>query len=177
MFHGFGMHRHHRGKMFERGALKYLTLDLINEKPRHGYDIIQELEECSGGYYSPSPGSIYPTLQMLEDLGHIAAKGENGKKVYEITDGGRNYLKTHKESVKKHRDHMSQCFGSPGSEGFGSIMHEMKEMMYSMKHFIIQAGHSARHGNISKEKISAIKEVLAKAKKDIEGILKENTND
>ena len=77
MFNDYGVHRHRRGPMFEKGALKYLMLDLVGIKPRHGYDIIRELEESSGGCYSPSPGTIYPTLQMLEDVGQwLAHRGK-----------------------------------------------------------------------------------------------------
>lgn len=56
----------------ERGEIRYLVLDAIKERPRHGYEIIQHIEERAGGTYRPSPGVIYPTLQMLEELGHAS---------------------------------------------------------------------------------------------------------
>src|SRR5262249_21978894 len=66
------------GRMFEQGDLKYVILQLLDEKPRHGYEIIKELEDRFGGAYSPSPGTVYPTLTMLEDLGYARASSEEG---------------------------------------------------------------------------------------------------
>jgi DNA-binding PadR family transcriptional regulator len=89
------------GRLFEQGDLKYVILRLLEEKPRHGYEIIKELESRFGGSYVPSPGTVYPTLTMLEDLGYARAvpEGEGGKKVYEITDEGRKYLAEHSTTV------------------------------------------------------------------------------
>ena len=61
------------GRMFDQGDLKLVILQLLEEKPRHGYDIIKELGERVGGEYSPSPGVVYPTLTMLEDMGYASA--------------------------------------------------------------------------------------------------------
>src|SRR5919202_6931168 len=80
------------GRMFEQGDLKYVILRLLEEKPRHGYEIIKELEERFGGLYSPSPGTVYPTLTMLEDLGYArATAGEAGENSYGSTPRGRAY--------------------------------------------------------------------------------------
>ncbi len=88
------------GRLFEQGDLKYVILRLIEEKPRHGYEIIKELEGRFGGSYVPSPGTVYPTLTMLEDMGYArAVPEEGGKKVYEITDEGRKYLAEHSTTV------------------------------------------------------------------------------
>ncbi len=88
------------GRLFEQGDLKYVILRLLEEKPRHGYEIIKELEGRFGGSYVPSPGTVYPTLTMLEDLGYArAVPEEGGKKVYEITDEGRRYLAEHSTTV------------------------------------------------------------------------------
>src|SRR6266481_6377111 len=85
------------GRMFEQGDLKFVILRLLDEKPRHGYEIIKELEERSGGRYTPSPGTVYPTLTMLEDMGFASATvEEGGKKVYSITDAGRQHLSENK---------------------------------------------------------------------------------
>ncbi|HUL23055.1 MAG TPA: PadR family transcriptional regulator, partial [Thermodesulfobacteriota bacterium] len=61
-------------RMFHRGDFKYLILDLLKIKPRYGYEVIRELEERSHGFYSPSPGVVYPTLQYLEDTGHVTSR-------------------------------------------------------------------------------------------------------
>ena len=86
--------------MFEQGDLKYVILRLLEEKPRHGYEIIKELESRFGGSYAPSPGTVYPTLTMLEDLGYArVVPEEGGKKIYEITDEGRKHLAEHSTTV------------------------------------------------------------------------------
>jgi DNA-binding PadR family transcriptional regulator len=86
--------------MFEQGDLKYVILQLLDEKPRHGYEIIKALEERFAGAYSPSAGTVYPTLQLLEDMGHATvAVEEGGKKVYSITDEGRRYLAENRSAV------------------------------------------------------------------------------
>jgi DNA-binding PadR family transcriptional regulator len=77
-----------RQSPFQKGDLKYVLLDLIKEKPRHGYDIIRALEEQSRGMYAPSAGVVYPTLQMLEEMGYTKSDQLDGKKVYSITEEG-----------------------------------------------------------------------------------------
>src|SRR4030042_1692422 len=81
-----------RASPFHRGNLKYVILDLIKDKPRHGYEIIRLLEERSHGFYTPSPGAVYPTLQFLEETGYVEAAQHDGKRIYSITDEGRRFL-------------------------------------------------------------------------------------
>jgi len=89
--HGFGGGR--MGRMFEQGDLRFLILTLIAEKPRHGYEIIKAIEDKLLGLYSPSPGVIYPTLTLLEEMGYATvAQAEGNKKLYAITDEGRAFL-------------------------------------------------------------------------------------
>ncbi len=76
-----------RRQWFESGDMKYVILKLVKDKPRHGYEVMKELEDQMHGCYSPSPGTVYPTLQWLEDEGLVVAKDVEGKKVYEITAG------------------------------------------------------------------------------------------
>ena len=76
-------------RFFGRGDVKFALLELLQERPMHGYEMMKALEEKSGGFYSPSAGSIYPTLQMLEDRGFVTSNDVEGKKVYTITDEGR----------------------------------------------------------------------------------------
>src|SRR5215472_8942099 len=83
----------------ERGNVRYLVLDAIAAQPRHGYEIIQHIEERSGGAYRPSPGVVYPTLQMLEELEHARVDDREGKKVYAITAAGKKDLADHQEDV------------------------------------------------------------------------------
>jgi DNA-binding PadR family transcriptional regulator len=86
--------------MFERGDLKFVILGLIADHPMHGYEVMKALEEESQGTYRASPGSVYPTLQMLEDEGFLASKQESGnKRVYQITDEGRDYLEQNRDTI------------------------------------------------------------------------------
>src|SRR5512146_901555 len=85
-FGGFGAWGGFRERMFEKGDLKFVIIQLLAEKQRHGYEIIRDLEGSLGGFYSPSPGAVYPTLQMLEDLGYVTSYQQDGKRVYQITD-------------------------------------------------------------------------------------------
>src|SRR5437016_4862091 len=88
-----------RRQWFESGDMKYVILKLVKDKPRHGYEVMKELEDQMHGCYSPSPGTVYPTLQWLEDEGLVVAKDVEGKKVYEITDAGRKFLDEHRAMV------------------------------------------------------------------------------
>ncbi|KQP70383.1 PadR family transcriptional regulator [Microbacterium sp. Leaf288] len=72
-----------------KGDVRAAVLAILAEKPMHGYQIIQEIEERSDGAWKPSPGSVYPTLQMLADEGLVAAEESNGKKTYSLTEAGR----------------------------------------------------------------------------------------
>ena len=75
-----------------RGDVRLAILALLGESPMHGYQMIQEITERSGGRWAPSPGSVYPTLQALEDEGLVVATKSEGKRVYELTDAGRAQL-------------------------------------------------------------------------------------
>ncbi|MGW1888295.1 PadR family transcriptional regulator [Streptomyces sp. NPDC001970] len=72
-----------------RGDVRASILVLLKDRPMHGYEMIQEIDERSGGAWKPSPGSVYPTLQLLEDEGLIASESEGGKKLFTLTDAGR----------------------------------------------------------------------------------------
>jgi DNA-binding PadR family transcriptional regulator len=81
------------GRFFDYGEIRHVVLALLSEQPRHGYDIIRAIEQRTAGVYCPSPGVIYPTLALLEDVGHVrAANGEGARNRYHITDKGRAAL-------------------------------------------------------------------------------------
>lgn len=85
------------GRMLAQGDLKLLALALIAEQPRHGYELIKLIEEKTRGWYSPSPGVVYPTLTFLEEAGYVTAESEGAKKRYTITDTGRAYLEENRD--------------------------------------------------------------------------------
>ena len=89
------------GRMFGHGDLKLLLLALIEQQPRHGYEMIRIIEEMFHGHYSPSPGAIYPTLTMLEELGYARVEDTTGnRKLYAITDEGRSFLDENRAEVE-----------------------------------------------------------------------------
>src|SRR5580698_6376381 len=105
-FHGRGRHglAGHMGRraerVFDQGDLRFVILKLISEQPRHGYEIIKAIEEKVGGAYSPSPGVIYPTLTLLEELGYVTVENaEGGKRLYRITEAGTAALEEKKAVV------------------------------------------------------------------------------
>src|SRR5215470_3875424 len=87
------------GRMLAQGDLRLIALALIAEQPRHGYEIIKVLEDKTEGWYSPSPGIVYPTLTYLEDAGYVTAQAEGSKKLYAITDQGRAHLEENRDFV------------------------------------------------------------------------------
>ena len=99
---GFGAWgpRHRRRQWFGSGDMKYVILKLLNEKPMHGYEVMKALEERLRGCYSPSPGTVYPTLQWLEDESLVTSRDVGGKKIYETTDAGRKFLREHRDVIE-----------------------------------------------------------------------------
>jgi DNA-binding PadR family transcriptional regulator len=109
-------------RLFERGGVKFAILEHLKEKPSHGYDIIRDMEERSGGFYSPSPGAIYPNLQALEDRDLVTSITEEGKKVYSITETGLEFLEKHKDRVQRHRERFDAHWDrGPAGEGWTAI--------------------------------------------------------
>ena len=87
------------GRMLAQGDVRLIALALIAEQPRHGYEIIKVLEDKTAGWYSPSPGIVYPTLTYLEEASYVTAQTEGTKKLYTITDEGRAYLEENRDFV------------------------------------------------------------------------------
>ncbi|MGH7718764.1 MAG: PadR family transcriptional regulator [Gemmatimonadaceae bacterium] len=150
------------GRMFEQGDLKYVILQLLDEKPRHGYEIIKELEERFGGAYSPSPGTVYPTLTMLEDLGYArGVQEEGGRKIYEITAEGKTYLAENKNTV----DDIFERIADFGSSFFSGAMMEVNQAFKNVGRATYST--APRHMRDA-ERLRKIKEVLERAAKEIE---------
>jgi DNA-binding PadR family transcriptional regulator len=166
-FFGGGHRRGHwrGGRMFEQGGLKFVILRLLDEKPRHGYEIIKELEERSGGRYTPSPGTVYPTLTMLEDMGFASATvEEGGKKVYAITDAGRQHLTENKSAVDDVLDRLSQV----GESIFGEQMRPAHEAMAALGRTYM---HITMHRTADPEYVRKVVEILRRASAELEGLV------
>ncbi len=110
------------GRFFGHGDLKLVILSLLEERPRHGYDIIKAIEEKSGGMYQPSAGTVYPTLTLLEEMTFARSSAdESGKRVYEITEAGRAHLAEHQVMV-------DDIFSRIARAGAGLSSDAMQEM-------------------------------------------------
>lgn len=133
-FEGFG-ENFRIGRMLASGDLRLVALYLIEQQPRHGYDLIKAVEDRTQGFYSPSPGIVYPALTFLEEAGYVTASAEGNKKLYTITDEGRTHLADNREAIqstlgflekmgarmKEWRERMSEGFrfGEEQDEGAG----------------------------------------------------------
>jgi DNA-binding PadR family transcriptional regulator len=101
--------RGRRGRMFESGELRLVLLKLIADEPRHGYDLIRAVEELTGGDYAPSPGVVYPTLTLLQDMGLIEeAEAAGARKPFQVTAEGRNHLEQNAAEVEELLDRLEQ---------------------------------------------------------------------
>ncbi len=158
-----GPRRRMRHQMFESGEVKYVILRLLKEKPRHGYEVIKALEEQMGGYYTPSAGTIYPTLQLLEDQGYVRAVETDGKKVYHITPEGDAFLEEHRDVIddilRRVRDAV---------RGFaGGSMGELSEAFARLARLAYVEAWRAGPGDA---KVQKILEILKQAALDIEAV-------
>jgi DNA-binding PadR family transcriptional regulator len=155
-------------RFFGRGDLKYVILDLLKDQPRHGYDIIRALEGRSGGFYRPSPGSVYPTLQMLEDLGYVEATQQEGKKVYAITDAGRQFLAEQGDVLDDLRSRVAGAWGdftgTASSPELTELMHELGDLA----RVLFRLG--SRGVLRDREKLRQLRAILQRARADIEAL-------
>ena len=151
-----------RRQWFGAGDMKYVILKLLRDKPRHGYEVMKELEERMHGCYSPSPGTIYPTLQWLEDEGHVVAREVDGKKVYEITDTGRTFLDENKDTVEDIFDRVRETV----ERTVGGSMVEVNRALGQLVKTVYRTGWKADSDDARKH----VAEALAKATAEIEAL-------
>ncbi len=119
-----------------RGDLKFVLLELLAEQPRHGYELIKALEQRNAGFYRPSPGSVYPLLQLLEDEGSVTSEQVEGKRVYTITDAGRQLLEQHRQRRP----------GRPEGERGNGPDAELERLQRSAMALMSSVKEVARHG-------------------------------
>lgn len=123
------------GRMFGNGDLRLLLLALIEEQPRHGYELIRTIEEMFDGQYSPSPGAIYPTLTMLEELGYARVEAETGgKKLYAITPEGSTFLSENRDTLDALTERLQVMSRHMRRM---SAPNEIREAMHTLKHQLI----------------------------------------
>lgn len=166
---GFGRGRRRFGRggerLFDRGDLKYVILDLLWERPRHGYDIIRALEERFGGLYSPSPGTVYPTLQLLEDQGYVSSAEQDGKRVYTVTEAGRAFLAEHMETVEEIRARTERGHSGASHAEIHALLGELRDLAGVV---FRQASRGAFN---DPERVKQLRGVVARARTEIEAIL------
>jgi len=159
--HGRGRHGM-RGRIFDHGDLRYILLHLIAEKPRHGYELIKAIEEKLGGMYSPSPGVVYPTLTMLEELGHIRpAAGDGSKKAYEVTEEGRAFLAANQPAVEQVVQRMAAAAAAFGGGPAPEILRAMHNLRLALR---IRLG----RGPLGAEEVRRVTEILDRAAGEVE---------
>lgn len=158
-FHGFRY-----DSPFQKGDLKYVILDLLKDKPRYGYEIIRDLEERSHGFYKPSAGVIYPTLQMLEEMGYASSTERDGKRVYTITAEGNQFLVERRDSADKVRRHMRHHWNPKNIGPVGEIMGEVAKLGKSV---------GPRIRNAKPEQLHRISEIISRTCQEVEDILEE----
>jgi DNA-binding PadR family transcriptional regulator len=152
-------------RLFQKGGFKYLILDLLKEKPHYGYEIIRALEERFHGFYTPSPGIVYPTLQMLEEMGYVTGSEQDAKRVYSITEAGLSFLTERQKAAEDAKRQMEKWQSPEIHDKF----HEIKHELWEVSKLIV---HKAR--GIDAEKLREVQEVISHAYKDIETILGRN---
>lgn len=160
------------GRFFERGDIKYVVLDLLREKPRHGYELIQAIEDRCGGMYAPSPGAIYPTLQMLEDQGYVSVEARDGKKTYTITDAGREFLEEKSQTVRDIWDRLEGRWGPRVHGEWHDIKDELRDLKEEFRGVARMMSGRTRSAT-DPEKIRRIREVVTRTRREIEDILRE----
>lgn len=133
----FGQRRHGGrgglGRFFAHGDLRLVILQLIAEKPRHGYEIIKAIEDRVGGAYSPSPGVIYPTLTMLEETGQVSVSADAGKKLHTITDQGRAFLEANRQVLDALLARMDESARTHGDGPAPQIVRAMENLKLALR--------------------------------------------
>jgi DNA-binding PadR family transcriptional regulator len=151
----------------ERGALRYLLLDALHAAPLHGYEMIKRLEERSHGLYVPSPGTVYPTLQLLEDQGMVQADDDDGRRVYRLTDAGHKDLEAHAEVV-------AQTWVRFGGESPSAVSRHEIAFLRDELHNLAQTAREGLHGALRHGDVETVRQVrlaLERCKNEIRGLI------
>jgi DNA-binding PadR family transcriptional regulator len=157
-------------KFFDRGDLKFVILRLLERKPMHGYEVMRALEEESGGCYRASAGSVYPTLQMLEDQGYVSSTEESGKKVYSITEAGKQHLHRNSDVV----DEISERVSDFTNRYFRT---EMRDLGKTFSRFAQVAFERTVKWPGDPDVVQQIKDIIERATHDLEGVRPRRTGE
>ena len=156
--------RGRRGRVFDSGDLRFVILKLISEKPSHGYELIKEIEDRLGGAYSPSPGVVYPTLTLLEDLGYIAASATEGaRKAYAITSDGEKALSDNQTAVESLFERIAGVAARADRSRSPQIVRAMSNLHVALRLRM-------ERGGVTATEINAIADTLDEAARTIETV-------
>ncbi|MEO0466042.1 MAG: PadR family transcriptional regulator [Pseudomonadota bacterium] len=143
MMRGPGPHRRGRGRRpLGHGDLRLLLLDLIAAEPTHGYGLIGLIETRTGGLYAPSPGVIYPALELLQDQGFAEAKVEDGKKILYITEEGRAHLEDEATTIAAIQARLDELAGKSEPDP-DDIRGAMRQLRNTVMRAAVKAGDNA----------------------------------
>lgn len=147
-----------RSRMLEQGELRLVLLSLIAEQPSHGYDLIKAIEETTGGTYSPSAGVIYPTLSLLEEMGHATVAAEGGKKLFAATEQGIAEIAANRAQIDAA---LARLSGGGEGASIAPVMRAMGNLKIALRLRLIRGG-------LSDERIRAIAAAIDGAAAEVE---------
>lgn len=172
----YGRRHHHHGpppwllgllggrrRRAEHGEVRYLILDAVRDRARHGYEIIRLIESRTNGAYRPSPGTVYPTLQVLEDMGHVRSRESDGRRVYEITDEGRADLTDHRDEVEEAYERLAGDLDPGDWEEFATLFRRVRRLFRAV-------GRAYRRGGLDPGQLAEISKVIDDAVDRIEQV-------
>lgn len=147
------------GQFFESGELSLLILYLIQDTPRHGYEIMKLIENELSGAFSPSPGVVYPTLTMLEEMGFAQVATEGARKLYSITDGGQAELTESKAAVESLLERMKHASHHMARERPPQLIRAMENLRMVLR---------MRGGQLTQDQLNSVIDIIDGAAKQIE---------
>ncbi|MFZ2007033.1 MAG: PadR family transcriptional regulator [Stellaceae bacterium] len=157
-----GMHGGRARRFFDHGDLRYVLLGLIAEQPRHGYELIKAIEEKFGGLYSPSPGVVYPTLTLLEELGYIRPQGDDGtRKQFAVTQEGSEFLAANRVVVDQIFARMAEVTRTYGGGPAPEIRRALQNLEAALA---IRLG----RGPLGADEVRAVTTILDRAAGEVE---------
>lgn len=160
---GRGGHRRGR-RMFESGELRLVLLKLIADEPRHGYDLIRAIEELTGAEYAPSPGVVYPTLTLLQDMGLIEEAAVDGsRKPFQVTGDGRAHIADHEEEIEQLFERLRNLAPNEEHQAGPAVGRAVRNLMMALRHRVGREG-------IGDELLHEIAAILDEAAQRIERV-------
>jgi DNA-binding PadR family transcriptional regulator len=154
-----------RSRFFGPGEVRLALLSLIAEGPKHGYELMRQLEERSGGIYKASAGTVYPTLQQLEDEGLISSDSKEGKRVYAITEAGSEEIKREDETVRRIWWRAKRWAGWRNA-----LDPDAAEIRGPAERLVKAAFRAVAGETASQERIARVREILERAMRDLDGM-------